>query len=71
LGESTRTALLDTCITAAEAGLMAVLDEQRTSPKLPHPRWRVPFLGDVFSYDADSPSQSAIETRPGLARSSS
>jgi hypothetical protein len=50
---------------------MAVLDEQRTSPKLPHPRWRVPFLGDVFSYDADSPSQSAIETRPGLARSSS
>jgi cytochrome P450 len=40
---------------------MTVVDDRRTYPKLPHPRWRVPFVGDVFSYDADSPSQSAIE----------
>jgi hypothetical protein len=45
---------------------MAVLDEQRTFPKLPHPRWRVPFLGDVLSYDADAPSQSAIENAARL-----
>jgi hypothetical protein len=45
---------------------MAVLAQQRTSPKLPHPRWRVPFLGDVLSYDADAPSQSAIENAARL-----
>jgi cytochrome P450 len=40
---------------------MTVLDDRRTYPKLPHPRWRVPFLGDVLSYDTDAPSASAIE----------
>ena len=40
---------------------MTVLADRRTYPKLPHPRWRLPFLGDVFSYDTDAPSQSAIE----------
>ena len=45
---------------------MTVLDDRRTYPKLPHPRWRVPFLGDVFSYDADSPSQSAVKNAAKL-----
>jgi Cytochrome P450 len=40
---------------------MTVVDDRRTYPKLPHPRWRIPFLGDVLSYDTDAPSQSAIE----------
>jgi cytochrome P450 len=45
---------------------MAVLDQQRSAPKLPHPRRRVPLLGDVLSYDADAPSQSAIENAARL-----
>jgi unspecific monooxygenase len=40
---------------------MTVLDDRRTYPKLPHPRWRVPLLGDMLSYDADAPSQSAVQ----------
>jgi hypothetical protein len=45
---------------------MTVLDARPTSPKLPHPRWPVPLLGDVLSFDADSPSQSAIENAARL-----
>jgi hypothetical protein len=40
---------------------MTVLDDRRTYPKLPHPRWRLPLLGDLLSYDADAPAQSAVE----------
>jgi cytochrome P450 len=39
---------------------MTVLDDHRTSPKLPHPRWRLPLLGDLLAYDVDAPSQSAV-----------
>jgi cytochrome P450 len=28
-------------------------------PKLPHPRWRVPLLGDLFTFDDEVPTQSA------------
>ncbi|MHC9291541.1 cytochrome P450 [Mycobacterium sp. LTG2003] len=40
---------------------MTVLDERHRYPKLPHPPRRIPLLGDVFGFDADSPSQSAME----------
>lgn len=40
---------------------MTVLDERHRYPKLPHPPRRIPLLGDVFGFDADSPSQSAAE----------
>ena len=40
---------------------MTVLDDRRTYPKLPHPRWRLPLLGDMLSYDTDAPSQSAVQ----------
>lgn len=40
---------------------MTVLDERHRYPKLPHPPRRIPFLGDVFGFDADTPSQSAME----------
>jgi cytochrome P450 len=33
---------------------VTVLDDRRTYPKLPHPRWRLPLLGDLLSYDADA-----------------
>ena len=39
---------------------MTVLDDRRTYPRLPHPRRRIPLLGDVLSYDPDAPSQSAL-----------
>jgi cytochrome P450 len=39
---------------------MTVLDDHRTYRKLPHPRWRLPLLGDLLSYDVDAPSQSAV-----------
>ncbi|HET6731927.1 cytochrome P450 [Mycobacterium sp.] len=45
---------------------MTVLENVRTYPKLPRPRWRVPFLGDVFSYDTDAPSQSALKNAERL-----
>ncbi|UXA19213.1 cytochrome P450 [Mycobacterium sp. SMC-4] len=38
---------------------MALVDRRR-APKLPHPGRRVPFLGDLFAFDADAPSQSAM-----------
>ena len=31
----------------------------RRTSKLPHPRRRVPILGDVLAFDMDTPSQSA------------
>jgi len=39
---------------------MTVLDNHRTYPELPHPRWRLPPVGDLLSYDVDAPSQSAV-----------
>ena len=39
---------------------MATIDSPRTYPTLPHPRRRVPIIGDVFAFDMDTPSQSAI-----------
>ncbi len=39
---------------------MTVVNDRQAYPKLPHPRRRLPFLGDVLSYDADAPSQSAL-----------
>jgi cytochrome P450 len=30
------------------------------SPKIPHPRWRVPLLGDLLSFDDEAPTQSAL-----------
>jgi cytochrome P450 len=39
---------------------MTMLDTRPSPPKLPHPRWRMPLLGDVFSISTDSPSQSAM-----------
>lgn len=34
---------------------------RRDQPALPHPPWRVPLLGDVFGFHADTPSQSAVD----------
>jgi cytochrome P450 len=45
---------------------MTVLDDRRTYPKLPHPPWRLPLLGDVCAYDTDAPTQSAIENATRL-----
>jgi cytochrome P450 len=40
---------------------MKVRDPQPLSaPTIPHPRRRVPLLGDVLTFDAEAPSQSAI-----------
>lgn len=39
---------------------MTVVDPAIARPRLPHPRRRVPFLGDVLAFDMDTPSQSAI-----------
>ena len=40
---------------------MAVLESQPIQdPRIPHPRWRVPLLGDVLTFDGDAPSQSAV-----------
>jgi cytochrome P450 len=40
---------------------MTALDIRRRDPKLPHPRLRVPLLGDVLCYDPDAPSQSTVD----------
>ncbi|MGV0741517.1 cytochrome P450 [Mycolicibacterium sp. XJ870] len=40
---------------------MTVLDQRHPYPKLPHPPRRIPFLGDLFGFDADSPTQSAVD----------
>ena len=45
---------------------MTVLDDRRTYPKLPHPRWRLPLLGDLLTYDADAPAQWAVENATRL-----
>jgi unspecific monooxygenase len=45
---------------------MTVLDDRRTHPTLPHPRWRIPLLGDLLSFDADTPTQSACENAARL-----
>lgn len=40
---------------------MQVLDAKPLSnPKLPHPRWRIPLLGDILTFDDEAPSQSAV-----------
>ena len=40
---------------------MAVLEAQPINdPAIPHPPWRVPFLGDLFTFDGDAPTQSAL-----------
>jgi cytochrome P450 len=39
---------------------MTALDTRPSFPKLRHPRWRVPLLGDVLSYDRDAPTQSVV-----------
>ena len=45
----------------AEAGRLAVLEAQPINdPAIPHPPWRVPFLGDLFTFDGDAPTQSAL-----------
>ena len=54
--------LLDTCITETwRLEEMAVLESRRSRPRIPHPRWRVPLLGDILTFDGDAPSQSAVE----------
>lgn len=45
---------------------MTLLDAGRTSEKLAHPRWRLPLVGDLLSYDADAPSQSAMKNAARL-----
>jgi cytochrome P450 len=39
---------------------MTTIDSSRTYPALPHSRRRLPLLGDVFAFDMDTPTQSAI-----------
>jgi cytochrome P450 len=39
---------------------MTTTESSRTYPALPHSRRRLPLLGDVFAFDMDKPSQSAI-----------
>ena len=40
---------------------MTVLESQPINdPRIPHPRWRVPLMGDVLTFDGDAPSQSAV-----------
>ncbi len=40
---------------------MTAVDHRRSYPALPHPGRRVPVLGDVLAFSADSPSQSTME----------
>ena len=40
---------------------MSIVDDRRAFPKLPHPGRRLPLIGDVLSFDADTPSQSAMK----------
>ncbi|WP_137145483.1 cytochrome P450 [Mycolicibacterium sp. CR10] len=40
---------------------MTAVDHRRSYPALPHPGRRVPVLGDVLAFSADSPSQSTTE----------
>ena len=40
---------------------MSIVDDRRAFPKLPHPGRRLPLIGDVLSFDADNPSQSAMK----------
>jgi cytochrome P450 len=40
---------------------MTVVAHRRVYSKLPHPKWRVPLLGDLLSYDVDVPAQSALK----------
>ena len=40
---------------------MAVLESQPIQdPRIPRPRWRVPMLGDILTFDGNAPSQSAV-----------
>jgi unspecific monooxygenase len=39
---------------------MAVLEPSPAYPPLPHPRRRLPLVGDVLAFDFDTPTQSAI-----------
>lgn len=39
---------------------MSVLDHRATYSKLPHPKRRLPLVGDLLSHDMDAPSQSAL-----------
>lgn len=40
---------------------MTAVEHQQAYPKLPHPPRRIPLLGDVLAFRADTPSQSAVE----------
>mgnify|MGYP003473996892 FL=1 len=40
---------------------MTAVDHRRSYPALPHPGRRVPVLGDVLAFSADSPSQSTMQ----------
>ncbi|MGB3356915.1 MAG: cytochrome P450 [Mycobacterium sp.] len=39
---------------------MTTVDDRRSYPPLPHPGRRVPVLGDVLAFSADTPSQSTM-----------
>ena len=40
---------------------MTVIESQPiTDPRVPHPRRRVPLLGDILTFDGDAPCQSAV-----------
>ncbi|MDZ4268402.1 MAG: cytochrome P450, partial [Mycobacterium sp.] len=40
---------------------MTAVDDRRSYPALPHPRRRVPVLGDVLAFRAESPAQSTLQ----------
>ena len=40
---------------------MTAVDDRRSHPALPHPRRRVPVLGDVLAFRAESPAQSTLQ----------
>ena len=40
---------------------MTAVDQRRYYPALPHPRRRIPVLGDVLAFRPDSPSQSMLD----------
>jgi cytochrome P450 len=45
---------------------MTAVDMQPRYAKLPHPRWRIPLLGDIFTFDEEAPSQSAMKNAAKL-----
>lgn len=40
---------------------MTAVDDRRSHPALPHPRRRLPVLGDVLAFRAESPAQSTLQ----------